>query len=176
MENLGTYGDIGYMLTVVYPYEINGKIVNYVWGNDAGMMVTVDVNREKVTNLYSLFTSNQFESSTYQSATVDEILTATKNGGNNNYAWENPTETHELQLGTPTLIYAIVSQMDESTWTSTDLYVPAYSFPILNDTENAFWNKTVIIPLAKDLITQPEPSPILFEGLERSVEEQPIAQ
>jgi len=173
LENLKNYGDIGYMLTVVYPYEINGKLVSYVWGNDAGMMVTVDVNREKVTNLSNIFTSNQFESSTYQAAILDEVLAAAKTGGGNNYTWEDPTKTQEFQLGTPTLIYAIVSQYNTNGGNSTDLYVPAYSFPILNDTENVYWPENVIVPLAKDLITQPEPSPILFDGL---VEEQPIAQ
>lgn len=171
-ENFRNYGEIGYILEVIYPYEINGQTVDYVWGNASGMMVAVDVHRNKVTNLSGLFTSNQFESSAYQAATVDEILVAAKTGGENNYLWEDPTETQEFQLGTPTLIYAIVSQYNNNDGISTDLYVPAYSFPILNDTENLYWPETVIIPLAKDLITQPEPQPILFEG----VEGQPVAQ
>lgn len=142
--------EISSWLTVTYPFEIDGMPVYMSWGGRAGLTVDIDVSRMKVLNVNWIYTSEDFEASSYEAASTETVLELAANGGVSTSLWEDPTKVIELDLGTPTLVYAQI-QNYSSTGTYSDLYAPAYAFPILNDTEDLYYGDSIVVPLAEEL-------------------------
>lgn len=147
---VGEGSEVDYTLSITYPFEIDGMPVYSTWGGRAGVTVSIDAHRMKVTSANWIYDSQEFESSSYAGASVEDILTLAEQGGVSPAVWENPTRVVDLDLGTPTLVYTQVQNYTEY-GTYSDLYAPAYLFPILNDTEDLYYGDTLVVPLAKEL-------------------------
>lgn len=158
---LGENSEISSLLNVVYPFEIDGTPVFNNWGGPAGISVDVDARRMVVMNVNWIYTSTSFESSEYTPASLEQVMEVAENGGVSNAQWEDPTSTVEIDLGTPTLVYSQLQSYDAAGAYS-DLYVPAYAFPILNDPNDAYYGDTIIVPLAADLAVISGPPMILY--------------
>lgn len=153
---VGEGSEVDYILSITYPFEIDGMPVYSTWGGRSGVTVSIDVHRMKVTNVNWIYASHEFESSSYAGASAEDILTLAEQGGVSPTVWESPTKVVDLDLGTPTLVYTQVQNYTEY-GTYSDLYAPAYLFPILNDTEDLYYGDTLVVPLAKELAVSSSP-------------------
>ncbi len=154
---IGEGSEVDYILSVTYPFEMDGKPVYTSWGGQAGVTVSIDAHRMKVIGANWIYASQNFESSSYPGASAEEVLAMAGQGGVTPAQWENPTEVVNLDLGTPTLIYSQIQNYTEF-GTYNDLYAPAYLFPILNDTEDLYYGDFIVVPLVEELVMNSPPN------------------
>jgi hypothetical protein len=53
---------------------------------------------------------------------------------------------------------------------STELYVPALSFPVTNAPKNGYGQQSILIPIVKTLVDQSQESPASVQPVETSAE------
>jgi hypothetical protein len=143
---------------VKYPLLINNEEVYDQGGNSTGLVVNINIRHKRAGGVWGLRT-NQFESSEYDAVTNFEDIKKIVEAGGLGYYIEprDGTEEKTLELGTPERI--LTQQWTYSEGQSSELFVPALKFPILNPpTEEYFWRKNIIIPLAKELIEKQLPT------------------
>jgi hypothetical protein len=155
------------MVTVTYPYLVDGKAVLDEGGNPNGLQVTYDIRSKKVSGAYPILLA-PLEQETMQGETdVQRILKLAENGGY--YYMPEPPMPFEgmpeatittLKLGTPTLTY-VTSWMNEMQKGGYEIIVPALVFPVL-DNKDAYGRKNVTIPLAKPILDASQ-SPITYK-------------
>jgi len=158
---------------VLYPLIINDQEVFDNSGEKVGLSITVNVRYKRPSGAYQI-TANNFESSEYEAVTnnKDVLDLANKGGMQYWYRYESADESVKIELDTPSFSYvkhynyAGGAQSDE-------LYIPALIFPVKinQDLKNGFYQKNVIVPLAKEFFdnfvkekNQDQPMPILMEG------------
>jgi hypothetical protein len=174
-EKMGFY--IPESVNVVYPFTIEGQSVVDESGGPAGMYVNVDVRTKKVNSVNDI-TARQYERSSYAGETdTDRIIKLAEMGNYRNfmnpgtpmpYAEEgmsgmdgsNAADSEvmpiveskkvELELATPTIGTVRIYMMNQSTYSSDEIFVPAYIFQVKNPTEDS--QKQVIIPIVKDVL------------------------
>jgi len=162
-------------IQVIYPLIINDQTVNDESGNPYGITADVNIRYKKVYGLRGIMPQN-YESSNYAVETDSQkiINLALKGGIYSN--WTNPyaTKTVEVGLGTPTFGLVIRWKYDQVKGDSTELFVPAYIFPVLNKPEEYFYRENIIVPLPVDIIEEiekrdnniiglPRPEPLIME-------------
>ncbi len=142
------YGYYPEYMEVTYPLLLDGKEVYTEWGGKYGLYFSIDIVNERVYYVSGLKAQN-FQSSSYDAASYDEVLAYALDGGLNGYwdYWGN--DDVEIQLGTPEAAYVQVYKYDD--WDYYDLFVPAYVFPVMNEVEE-FYRDYVVVPLAADLM------------------------
>ncbi|KKW32092.1 MAG: hypothetical protein UY76_C0042G0004 [Candidatus Uhrbacteria bacterium GW2011_GWA2_52_8d] len=154
-------------MSVLYPMVVNGSDVWSMWGQPAGMSVSVSLRTDSVDGMYAPGPYT-LEASVYELASDPaEILEVAQRGGLWEYPSENPTVTYTSTLGEPTLVLAEHYQYTEG-GTSSILYVPALRFPVVEADPDAPYQRTwVIVPLVRDILDEAAPEPILFGETER---------
>lgn len=160
-------GSVGYVpeqVQVCYPLLINGEIVYDQAGNLTGIYVNINVRHRRASGIWNL-KSQKYQGSNYPAITsVDDVMKIVENGGGGYYS-EPGGEIIELQIGTPEKIMVLVYNYNYEIGENYELLVPALKFPILNAEEKGYYQKNIVVPLAKELADQqiPKPYPVILE-------------
>jgi len=149
---------IPFEIEVIFPLLIEGQVIDSGWGNKIGLSVSVDVREKKVSGVHGLRTQ-RYESSSYESGSVDELKKYISRGGR--YGWipeDEKIEEVSVTLGQPQKIWMHSHDWSEDAG-GQDLIVPALKFPVTSVDEGADeWfaaeNKNLIVPLVKKLLTE----------------------
>jgi hypothetical protein len=157
-------------IMVTYPLLINGLEVYEESGEKVGLNVEVDMREKRVAGVHNLFYQH-YESSAYNSENDKEnILKMVENGGiysTYDYYGDSPiTKTIDIQIGTPAIKMVRVWNYDEMTMRGYEIYVPAYVFPVISESEPSyFYRKNIVIPAVKDFFNNNRayPLPIMYE-------------
>lgn len=161
-------------INVIYPLLINNQPVFEEYGNKVGLSVAINIRQEKVMSLYNLMTTN-FQTSEYEAETnLEKIKDIALLGGLYNYpaAYDASAQvkTIDVVLGTPTL--GLMRYWAYEGNQSTELFVPAYIFPILETKgEVNYYKQSIVVPVVKEIldvagnvvIPQPRIEPLLTE-------------
>jgi hypothetical protein len=150
------------ILTVIYPLKVDGHVIYDEGGRKTGLYASVDVRVNKVSGFGELYAQN-YDSSTYAVETdSNKLIKLAEKGGLNSayYAYENAAKTETIELGTPEFIYIKHYQYSPDGGTSTELLVPALSFPITKTPAGQFfYQKNVIVPLPRSYSTAGQSHP-----------------
>lgn len=146
--------------TVVFPRLIENGEVRDEGGNTSGLLVSVNVWDRVVTNANDIWAGG-LEKSGYTGETNFERLKGLAEKGS--YMGFEPyfdpsAELVTVKLGTPTKGLLRTWQTMPNTGETTELYVEALFFPVLNQQDTGYWSKSIAIPLVKDILdNQPKP-------------------
>lgn len=151
------------IIQVVYPLKINGEVVYDESGNKVGAMVEVNIRHKKASGLNNVI-AQVYESSLYDAETDTGVIKKiAENGGRYNRYYYGSSENSRrvtLELGTPTIGLVQYWHYDDSKGGGNELYVPSYIFPIVNKPVGVdYYQKTVVVPLVKDLLKEYEEIP-----------------
>ncbi len=138
--------------TVIYPAKINSIGIFDESGNEYGLTVNVRFSDKKVTSLNELTFPN-YESSLYATETdIKRIMSLVNKGGMNGYyPVDEPIKTKDIELGTPSI--QLMRHWNYQNNESSELYVPALVFPILNPEKYPDnYRKSVVVPIIKDIL------------------------
>jgi len=142
------------VVSVVYPYLIDGQAVRDQSGNKYGVRVNVNVRVKRASGLYGL-TTNNYQSSEYAMITDPaKVIKAAEKGGNPGYFTEDvPKAKHiDLELGKPELAYVQTFNYDQATGLSSELLVPALIFPVVTDPGTQYYyQRQIVVPIAKEM-------------------------
>ncbi len=140
---------------VVFPILINAKEVKDESGEPYGLSITVSSIYKKVISLNNLRASS-YESSIYKAFTdIDRLKEIAENGGLNNYqGYSDGNNNIEVRLGNPEIILSKQYYYNDKDGSNSEIFVPALSFPVIGLSEETefFTQKSIIIPLLKDII------------------------
>lgn len=140
---------------VVFPLLIDNKEVMSGNGEPYGLSVTVSSSYKKVVSLNNL-KANAYEASIYKAFTdANKIKEIVENGGLNNYQSIGDNKKNiEVRLGSPEIILSQQYYYNDKDQSNSEIFVPALSFPVLGLSEETdfFSQKSIIIPLLKDII------------------------
>jgi len=154
-------------IQVKYPLAIKDQPVYGGPSYEIGLDVTVDIRHKKVSNLGPIM-SRRYETSSYAAETDAARIIAIAEEGGYGGSWLNPDAENKvtLELETPKLIY--LQQYAYNGFESSELYVPALLFPIKDWQAKGFWNSSLVVPLAKEMLDQhdqnfpgPVPMPLI---------------
>lgn len=160
------------MMQVVYPLLIGGKKTYDDFGNFEGLMVDVDIRNMKAAGVRGM-SLQEYEASNYElEKDVDKIVKVAESGGFfYSYPVANPDKVIDIELGTPTVELVRHWQYNSNTGLGDSLYVPAFVFPIISESEESYQNrKNVVVPIVKEILEErrsetnpgiPEPMPLL---------------
>ena len=158
------------IISVLYPLLIDGKQVYEQWGGKVGVRINVNLRYKRVSGLYNL-SFQDYESSKYEAETdASRIIKIAERGGLNMYYYiMEGVETTKIELDTPIQAYMIFWKYDETSRSNQILFIPALVFPIKNlPAEGYYYQKNIIVPLAKELLDQneqpPYPVPLMKEA------------
>jgi len=143
-------------MQVVYPLIIDNKTVYDESGSKNGLTAEVNIRYNRVAGLRNIV-AQSYQSSNYEIETdSQEIIAFAENGGmHRNYQPADPTATVDIKLGAPTLSLIRTWQPVEDQKQRTELYVPAYIFPITNVSDKTyFYRKNIVVPLIKEMLEQ----------------------
>ena len=157
------------VMSVIYPLKIQDKDTYTQQGTLAGITVDVNIRYNKVTNVGGIMTLN-FQSSAYAAEQdASKIIAKAEQGTGliaipleSSASGSGPkTKTIELKLGTPTLGYADYWQTN-SDGSGSELYVPAYIFPIIGPNAAQSYQKNIVVPVIQDYIeSNNQPSQVI---------------
>ncbi len=167
LEESGTSSYIPDSRSVVYPLLIDGKAVYDQSGRKTGMNMEVSARYRKVTYAGNIFAGG-FQSSQYEVETnAEKIISSAEQGGMSYYyQHSDPTETVQMELGTPSLQLVRVWQMTENKYLGEELYVPAFVFPLTDQSDKErFYQEAVVVSLVGIETSQGgvRPMPLLEE-------------
>jgi len=150
-------------ITVIYPLLVNGKnVYEDGGGNKVGLSVTLNIKQNKVVSLHNL-TTQSYTGSLYEIETdAEKIMAVAKRGGLYNYQYTEPTETVEVEIGTPKISY-VRKWIDRE-----EILAPALVFPIIGAPEKfPSYKKNVVVPLVKELLKERDdvPAQIMREAV-----------
>ncbi|MDD3711395.1 MAG: hypothetical protein PHP37_02240 [Patescibacteria group bacterium] len=142
-------------ISVIYPLKIEGREIYEEYGQKFGLTVEVDMREKRVSGLFNLF-YQYYESSYYTSeSNKDNILKMVSQGGMypdyGYYREEDDVKELTIEIGTPALEMVKLWHYDEEKMMGSEIYVPAYVFPIISGgDEPYFYKKNIVIPAVKD--------------------------
>lgn len=157
-------------ISVIYPLKLSETIVYEEYGNYSGLTVEVDMKEKRVSGLYGL-SYQYYESSLYNTETnKDAIMKIVDQGGRypDYFYYEGDDYKNiDIEVGTPTLGMVKIWQYDNSYSNGHELFVPAYIFPIVSESESSYFNKeNIVVPAVKDFfIQESELTPLSGESL-----------
>lgn len=160
-------------ISVVYPLKINESMVYEEYGNSSGLTVEVDMKERRVVGLYGL-SYQYYESSLYDTETDKEVIMKIVNQGGRYpdyfYYEGSDYKNIDIEIGTPTLGMVKIWQYDNNYSNGYELFVPAYIFPVISESESSYFNKqNIVVPAAKDFFIQESdinPMPIIMRDME----------
>ncbi len=147
---------------LIYPLLIDGKSVYEQNGTKLGIRVGINIREKRVSGIYNL-SLQEYESSMYDAETdFSRILEFAEKGGIIRYYW-NEGLTKKVEIGTPAQEYMVVWRYDRNNQMNRMLIIPALIFPITKTpAEGYYYQKNIIVPLAKELLEENEnPVPLL---------------
>lgn len=149
---------------LTYPLLIDGKSVYEQSGTKLGIRVGINIREKRVSGMYNL-SLQEYESSMYDAETdFSRILKFAEKGGINRYYW-NEGKTKKVEIGTPAQEYMVVWKYDRDNQMNKMLIIPALIFPITKTSvEGYYYQKNIIVPLAKELLEENENPAPLLEG------------
>lgn len=139
---------------LAYPLLIDGQPTYDTSGAPFGLQVTANLRYQKISGVTNLMTP-RFESSEYDAVTDFDAVLKYAEEGQNPWKPEGEYKTLEIELGTPekvmTSVWLPPKNFNEQ---GEQVFVPALKFPIVKKPkeEPYFWQKAVIVPLAKELL------------------------
>lgn len=145
-------------IAVVYPYVIDGKPATDETGAPYGLNVNVNVRHMRATGIWNL-SSHAFEASSYAGETDAKRLIAVAERAGNFYGAPEAAQKVEISLGTPRVELSRLWRWDGSQ--GYELFVPSLVFPVV-DAPKDFWQTSVTVPLAKDLLQDASGGPIIM--------------
>jgi hypothetical protein len=146
-------------VSVVYPLKVQDKAVYDDGGNKAGLHVNVNIRLMRVAGIWD-FNAQKYQSSAYAAETdVKKILGFAERGGVYGYYDASTAKIVDVELGTPEIAY--LKYWNYRNGTSDELLVPSLVFPIVKMPDDPnFYRKSVIIPLAKELLDAQNGGPV----------------
>ncbi|MCC2630219.1 MAG: hypothetical protein K0S38_28 [Candidatus Paceibacter sp.] len=143
---------------VIYPLIVGGKEVYEESGSVFGLIVTIDPQSKKVSDINNLM-SQTYDSSRYTLETdFAAIVRAATTTLINNYGGMDPaansTGTAQATLGTPKPVLMHYWLYDENRISSSELFIPALSFPISYSGKVQGAQTTIVVPLVKDFLAK----------------------
>ncbi|HOZ53655.1 MAG TPA: hypothetical protein PK142_03190, partial [bacterium] len=141
-------------ISVIYPLKINDVMVYEEYGNFSGLTVEVDMKERKVSGLNGL-SYQYYESSLYNTETDREAIMKIVNQGGRYpdyfYYEGSDFKSIDIEVGTPTLGLVKIWNYDNNYSNGYELFVPAYIFPIVSESEASYFNKeNIVVPAVKD--------------------------
>ncbi len=164
-------------ISVIYPLVIEGQTVYEEYGSVSGLTISVDLAAKRVSGAWGLSTQ-RYDSSEYTTASADELKKAIQQGGR----WpewrptEGEVENVQVTLGTPAQTLVKIWQWNEEDNAGVELFVPALAFPVMGisaGTEEWYNKKTVVIPLAAELLENDAPPVIILEDAVETTDDAP---
>lgn len=155
-------------VTVLYPLILNGQTVYEQGGMfPMSLQVQVSVYDLTITSVWNM-TIQQYESSKYEAETDSaKIIAAAENWGWGGYVIMaesvRPVQVTQASLGTPSRGY--LRMWNYNNGANDELYVPALVFPVMKAPIGSYLPKYIVVPLAKDLITQQYPEILPMKGV-----------
>lgn len=155
-------------ITVLYPLVLNGQTVYEQGGMfPMGLQVQVSVRNLIVTGVWNM-TLQRYESSQYEAETDSaKIISAAERGGWGGYVIMaedgHTSQRSQVALGTPSRGYLRMWNYNDGS--NDELYVPALAFPVLKAPAGSYLPRYIVIPLAKDLMTQQYPDIMPMKGV-----------
>lgn len=143
------------IMTIIYPYEIEGKTPMTQWGEPVGLQVRVSLKKERGAGLY--FSPLDLTRSHYPALEEESILSMAREGGSDGVRYTNPQRTVEVTLGKPELQLTQVLLWDENGQEQTEYFVPAFVFPVEKteaEGQDFYTPNQIVVPLAKDLFAE----------------------
>ncbi len=137
-----------------YPLLVDGQPVYDVSGAPFGLMVTANLRFKKISGVSNLILP-LFESSEYEAEQDFAKVLEYAEGGPNPWRPEDEFKTLEVELGTPEeVLTSVWLPSKDPNQPSEQVFVPALKFPITKKPkeEPYFWQKAIIVPLAKELV------------------------
>lgn len=141
-------------INIVYPLLIEGEPTSDQWGNPLGLNVGVSVYAKRVSSVNGLRV-NQFQKSAYEAITDWNMIANYLAEGASPYPIYFETtqvNTKEIEVGAPEKI--LISMWQYKNNESNEFYTPALKFPILQPSSEFIYQPYVIVPLAKELLSQ----------------------
>jgi hypothetical protein len=146
---------------VIYPIVIDGLKVHEQNGEAAGLLVGVNIRAKRVDNVWGI-ASNAFESSSYDAETDTAKLRAYLEKGGMPAAVPG-AKVVDVPLSEPSKVLMRVWNYDQEGG-SEELFVPALLFPVAEPPKDDPWAPgAVVVPLAKGLLGQDQPSVMPLE-------------
>jgi len=151
------------ILSVQYPFIIQGKPIIDQWGNEQGVNVSINIRLKKVTNAH--FAPISLESSSYPTNNTQYVRDSIAEGGLQGIEYANPDKTVEVKLKKPEIKLVDIIRYEEKTHNIKDeFYVPALVFPLADKTEederipSYYSQRPIIVPLIKNIQLKNTPS------------------
>ena len=141
-------------INIVYPLLIEGEPTYDQWGTPVGLNVGVSVYAKRVSSVSGL-RANQFQKSAYDAITDWNTIADYLGKGANPYpVYYETTQVNlkEIEVGAPERILISLWQYKENE--SNEFYTPALKFPILQANNEFIYQPYIVVPLAKELLTQ----------------------
>ncbi len=137
------------IISINYPWEIDGIEVYDIYGNKNGTYVDIDLKDKSVSNVMDLNLS-YFSSEKYDTASKEDVLELAKNGGLNNIYNQTTGNNLEIKLEKPEEIFVQI-QVQKNNGQNEIFFVPAYKFPVVNPSNLKIDNfkENIIVPKAK---------------------------
>jgi len=160
-------------VSVIYPLKINGVMVYEEYGNFSGLTVEVDMKERRVSGLYGL-SYQYYESSLYDTETDrDAIIKIVNQGGRYPdylYYEKEDYKNIDIEVGTPSLGLVKIWQYNDNYSKGYEVFVPAYIFPVVSESESSYFNKeNIVVPAVKDFFirgSEINPRPIIMRDVE----------
>ncbi len=142
------------IITVIYPFVVDGHQVFEGQGEPNGLRVNVDIRKKKVQSIWNL-TNELYEKSDYEIEQDQERILRIASKGGLTGGWYSGGDT-ELDLGAPELIYTVHTQYTGG-GTNKELFIPAMRFGIVNPpVDQPYTPRFVVVPLIKDILDEYE--------------------
>ena len=137
-------GEYSNLATLNFEFLIDGHLIYGPFGQPYVRVVDIDMVSGEVWETEAPV--QNYEVSQYETSSFETILANARVGGFMPFVFENPTETIELSLGTPEIIYvqALVGNGLEV------IYIPAYRFPVLGKPDT-LGRDYVTVPLVAEM-------------------------
>lgn len=143
-------------LSVVYPYSFEDQPAVDNGGNPIGMTVNIHIPKRKVTGVWGI-SSNRFESSKYPLENDAQKIIQKLESLPSYIQTNASTQTLQATVGEPTLVY--VSSWKQEGDRGYEIFSPALSFPVTSWPDGiAIYQRSIVVPLAKDVLENWEPS------------------
>lgn len=165
-------------INVVYPLLLDGNPVSDQSGNPMGLYVGVNIFHKKVASVNNLRV-DQFQSSAYDAitdwATIEKYLAQGGTPYPNYYGENQKVKEVEIKLEKPEVILMNTWQYKENE--NNEFFTPALRFSVIQPEGEYFYQDSVVVPLAKDLLQQYDyarPMPMIEAQQDAAVSNPPI--
>lgn len=150
---------ISEIINLIYPLKINGLTVYNDSGQKEGVNIDIDMLEKKVVSFYNM-NHQHYESALYDTESDKETILkmALQGGIYPEYYYGDDFSNNKnrtMELGTPVLGFLKTWQHDsENIGNNSELYVPAYIFPVKNKLDNNyFFRSNIVVPAVKDFFS-----------------------